>query len=178
MNSYNRTKLAGGFSPALLLILGAILTAAIILGIKFLTGEDSNSSLPPAPGQEAIFKQAEGGGAAPAGLMPAARSESTSGGSLDIFQKANEGYSEEDSSSTAATQPAGQETVKKTPAATPAKKQASKKLKQRPAIPRLQGVKAFGTAAPAKQGMPKGGPGIPDMAEILKQAQEKQEDGD
>lgn len=177
MNSYNRTKLAGGFSPAILLILGAILTAAIILGIKFLTGEDSNSSLPPSSGQEAIFKQAEGGGTA-AGLLPAARSESTSGGSLDMFQKANEGYSEEGSSAAAVTQPAAQTAVKKAPAAVPVKKQASKKLKQRSVIPRMQGVKAFGTAAPNKQGMPKGGAGMPDMSEILKQAQEKQGDGD
>jgi len=176
MNSYNRTKLAGGFSPALLLILGVILTAAIILGIKFMTGDDTGSSLPPSSGQDAIFKHEAGGGAA--GLLPAARSESTSGGSLDIFQKANEGYAEDESSAAAITQPAGQGTVKETPAAAPVKKQASKKLKQRTVIPRIQGVKAFGTAAPAKQGMPKGGAGMPDMSEILKQAQQSQGDGD
>ena len=175
MNSYNRTKLAGGFSPAILLLLGALLTAAILLGIKFLITEDSNGSLPQAAGQGDIFKQEQGAGA---GLLPAARSENTSGGSLDMFQKANEGYAEDGSSTAAVTQPAGQGAVKKTPAAVPVKKQASKKLQQRSVIPRIQGVKAFGTAAPNKQGMPKGGAGIPDMSEILKQAQQKQGDGD
>jgi hypothetical protein len=168
MHTYNRTKLPGGFSPAVLLLLGAVLTIAIILGIKFLVVDESNISQPPSSGQADIFKGEESGVKDP-NYNPAARSEITSGDSLDMFTKANEGYAADESSSTAV-----EEGANKTTAVT-GKKQAPRELKkvqQGTAIPRLQGVKTFGTSAPA----PKGGSGMPDMAEMMKQAQQKQGD--
>ncbi|MDO8806418.1 MAG: hypothetical protein Q7R35_18560 [Elusimicrobiota bacterium] len=173
MSSYNRTKIAGGFSPAILLLLCALLTAAIILGIKFLIKEDSDS-LPQSSGQGDIFKSEKGAAAAGRSLGP--RSGNPGGDSLDMFKKANPVYEADGSSATAAAEPAMLETVQKTPPAVTGKRRGSKKLQQRTAIPRMQGIKAFGTAAPAKQGLPKGGAGMPDIAEMMKQAQQKQGD--
>lgn len=173
MHTYNRTKLPGGFSPAVLLLLGAVLTIAIILGIKFLVVDESNISQPPSSGQADIFKGEESGAKA-SGYNPAARSEITSGDSLDMFTKANEGYAADESSSTA-----GEEAVNKTTEAVTGKKQAPgglKKVQPGTVIPRLQGTKTFGTSAPANQAMPKGGSGTPDMSEMLRQAQQKQGD--
>ncbi len=172
MNSYNRKQTTGGFSPAVLLLLGAVLTAAIILGIKFLVGEDSAGSPPQSSGQGEIFKINKATGGA-AGYNPAARSESTSGDSLDIFKKTNTGYAADESSSTAETPLAVPEPVKKPAAEAAAKtKQRAKepqKNRQRTAIPRMQKPKAFGTAAPDKRETPKGGAAAPDLSDILKQ---------
>ena len=171
MNSYNRKQTTGGFSPAVLLLLGAVLTAAIILGIKFLVGEDSAGSQPQSSGQGEIFKINKGTGGA-AGYSPAARSESTSGDSLDIFKKTNTGYSAEDSSSTAETRQAVPEPEKKPAEAAAKTKQRVKeprKASQRTAIPRMQKPKAFGTAAPDKPKTPEGGAAAPDLSDILKQ---------
>lgn len=176
MNSYNRSKTSNVFTPALLLAIGAVLTAAIIFGIKFLVGGDAGESLPPNPAQEAIFKDESP--AAAAGFLPAARSEATSGGSLDIFTKANEGYSEEDSSPTVEAAKAAPAVPAAAPAA--AKKKTArdaKKTKQGTVIPRIKGFKPFGASAPAKQGTP-GGAAMPDMSEMMKQAQQGQASGD
>jgi len=168
MNSYNRTKTPGGFSPGILVFLGVVLTAAIILGIKFLIGGDAGSPAPQPSGQADIFKEEKNGGAP--GLNPAARSETASGDSLDIFAKTNAGYAADESSPTAAAEPARPAAQKRT--AAPDKKQAAKNIKKaRPGtvIPRLQGGRAFGAAAPAD-----GGAGTPDIAEMMRQAKQKQ----
>ena len=173
MSSYNQRKPPTALTPAALLILGAILTIGIIMGIKFLVGGDANESLPPSAGQETIFKDER---AAPSGL-PGSRSEATSGDSLEMFTKANEGYSKEDSTPTAEAQPAAPGTAKKPAAAAASKNSAPKDLKkprQTTVIPRLQGVKPFGTAAPDKN---KGGT-MPDMSELMKQAGPGQGSGD
>lgn len=179
MRTYNRTKLSGGFSPALMLLLGAILTAAIILGIKFLISGDSNDAQPQTSGQSDIFKDDSGSVRAP-GYDPETRSERTSGDSLDMFQKANVGYAADESSATAEAEPAAKEPAKATPAAAPLKQAAkeTKKPRQRTVIPRIQGIKSFGPAASDSQATPKGGAGMPDMAEIMKQAKQNQESGD
>lgn len=176
MNSYNQKRSAAGLSPAVLLVLGVILTAAVMFGIKLLMAGDPNGSTLKASEQGAIFSQ-EAGAGRPAGQTPAARSESTSGNSLDMFQKANVGYAADESSATTGTGPAGEMTAQKTPAAAaPDKVTASKsaqKTRQRTIIPRMRGVKAFGTAAPGKQGAPKGGAELPDMADMMRQAQQQ-----
>jgi len=180
MNTYNQKKPAAGLSPAVLILLGVVLTAAVMFGIKLLMVGDQNSPTLKASEQGAIFNQETDAGR-PAGQLPAARSESTSGNSLDMFQKANVGYAADESSSTAGTGQTAERPAPKTPpAAAPNKaavpKSSSKNL-QRTVIPRMRGVKAFGTAVPDKQGTPKGKAGLPDMADMMRQARQ-QADGD
>lgn len=165
MNSYNQKKPPTALTLTALLILGAVLTIGIIMGIKFLVGGDANESLPPSAGQETIFKDER---TAPSGL-PGSRSEAPGGDSLEMFTKANEGYSEADSTPTAVAKPAAPGTAIKPAAAAANKKGAAKdlkKIRQTTVIPRLQGVKPFGTAVPDKN---KGGT-VPDMSELMKQA--------
>jgi hypothetical protein len=178
MNYNNPSKAPPSLSPKVLLILGVILTIAIIIGIKLLVMEDAGDSAPQPYGQDSVFKEEKAGGVLP-GSVPAARSEMTSGDSLEIFEKANVGYSSDGASSTAAAKQAQPETAKIPPAPAPGKKKAaaSKKLKQRTTIPRLQGAKPFGTDAPDKTGTQKSGAGMPDMSGMLKQAQQNQGSG-
>lgn len=171
MNYNNQNRSANNFSPKVLLILGLVLTIAIIFGIKLLVVEDAGDSLPQPAVQDSIFKDEKAGSVLP-GSMPS-RSEATSGDSLAIFEKANEGYSSDGAASTAAARQAPPETVKTTPAPVKKKAAASKKLRQGTVIPRLQGGKTFGSSAQEKQGLPKGA----DMSEILKQAGQKQQTG-
>lgn len=173
MSSYNQRKKPAALTPTALIILGAILTIGIIAGIKFMVGGDANESLPRPAGQEVIFKDER---PSPSGL-PGSRSEAPGGNSLEMFTKANEGYSEEDSTPAAATQPAAPGTAIKAAVAATEKMRASKgreKPRQSTAIPRLQGVKPFGTAAPDKS---KGGT-MPDRSELMKQAGPQQGSGD
>lgn len=169
MNSYNQRKPRTSLTPTALIILGAMLTIGIIMGIKYMVGGDANESLPPTAVQENIFKDER---PAPSGL-PGSRSEAPGGDSLEMFTKANEGYSEENSTPTAAAKPAAQGTAIKAAV----KMRASKgrgKPRQTTVIPRLQGVKPFGTAVPDKN---KGGT-APDMSELMKQAGPAQGSGD
>ena len=172
MSSYNQRKSPGALTPTALIILGAILTIGIIAGIKFMVGGDANESLPQPSGQEVIFKDEK---PAPYGL-PGSRSEATSGDSLEMFTKANEGYSEEDSTPTAEARPAAPGPAKKAAAPAAEKKRAAKDLKKtqpRTVIPRLQGAKPFGTAESDKS---KGG--TVDMSELMRQAGPAQGSGD
>ncbi|MDD5209012.1 MAG: hypothetical protein PHV36_06480 [Elusimicrobiales bacterium] len=174
MNYNSQNRSANNFSPKVLLILGLILTIAIIFGIKLLVVEDAGDSLPRSSAQDSIFKDERSGSVLP-GSIPAARSEATSGDSLAIFEKANEGYSSDGAASTAAARQAPQ-TGRTPPAPAPVKKKAaaaSKKLRQGTVIPRLQGGKSFGSGGQEKQGLPNGA----DMSEILKQAGQKRETG-
>ncbi len=174
--SYNsQPKSAPSLSPKVLLILGVVLTIAIILGIRFLVVEDASDSLPQSSGQGSIFKDERTGSVLP-GSIPAARSEATSGDSLAIFEKANVGYSRDEASSTAAAKQAQPEAAKIPAAPAPAKKKAaaaSNKVRQTTVIPRMQGGKTFGSSAQDKQGLPNGA----DMSEIFKQAGQKQGTG-
>ena len=173
MSSYNQRKPPPALTPTALIILGAILTIGIIAGIKFMVGGDASESLPQSAVQEVIFKDER---PAPSGL-PGSRSEATSGDSLEMFTKANEGYSEEDSTPTAEARPAAPGTAKKTAVPAADKKSSTKDLKKtqpRTVIPRLQGVKPFGTAVPDKS---KGGT-VPDMSELMRQAGPAQGSGD
>lgn len=169
MNSYNQRKPRTPLTPTALLILGAILTIGIIIGIKYMVGGDANESLPPAAVQENIFKDER---SVPSGL-PGSRSEAPGGDSLEMFTKANEGYSEEDSTPTAAAKPAAPGTAIKAAVKMRASK-GPEKPRQTTVIPRLQGVKPFGTAVPDKN---KGGT-MPDMSELMKQAGPAQGNGD
>ncbi|OGR68152.1 MAG: hypothetical protein A2081_02340 [Elusimicrobia bacterium GWC2_61_19] len=175
MDPNNRTKLPGGLSPAALLILGVVLTAAIILGIKFLMGNDSEGA-PPSAAKDAIFRDETDHTNAP-GYNPAVLPENPGGDSLSMFKKTNAGYAADESSATDKEEQAGPKTAKKTAAV---KKQAAKtpqKSRQRTVIPRMQGAKPFGSATPARQGLP-GGAGMPDISDIMKQAQQKPQSGD
>ena len=172
MNYNNQAKNPAFLNPKVLLILGVILTLAIIMGIRFLIVEDTSESLPGVPGQNAIFRE-EKPGNPPPGSLPAARSEASSGDSLAIFEKANVGYSTDRSSAAAGAGQAGPEAAK-VPAPAVKKKAAaaaSKKVPRGTVIPRMQGAKPFGTAVPDKKGMP-------DMSGMMKQAGQDQGSGD
>lgn len=143
MNSYNQRKPRTALTPTALLILGAVLTVGIIMGIKFLVGGDANESLPPSAARENIFKDER----AVAPGLPGSRSEAPGGNSLEMFTKANEGYSEEDSTPVAVSKPAAPGSAIKA-AVKMRESKAPEKPRQTTVIPRLQGVKPFGTAAP------------------------------
>ncbi len=164
----------GGPGPLLLLILGLLLTAAIVFGIKYLVGEDAGVSSAGPAGQKTIFDE-KGPGTVP-GYNPAARSEITSGNSLELFKEANAGYAGEGSSSAAAAVTAPPEAAKTAAAPAAAKSPAVKSAKRtarKTVIPRMHEVKAFGTAAPARQQTPAGNATMPDISEIMKQAQQQ-----
>jgi len=179
MNSTNQLKLPGGVPPAVLLILGIILTGALLVGIKYLTRGDSNGAQDPSSGQADIFKE-DIRSEKDLGYTPLSRSEATSGDSLDIFKQTNSGYAADESSSTAQTQQPAPQAPAKAPVVPQPKKPAAevrKKTGQTTVIPRIKGIKPFRTATPS-QSMPKGTEMTPDIGELMKQAQQKRGEGD
>lgn len=152
-------------SPGLLLLIGLVLTASIMLAIKFMVRDEEPPAPAPAAGADKLFNQG-GEQLTPPGYNPAARSETTSGDSLDIFSKTNKGYDEEDSS--AAVSAAAPD---KAAAAAPAKAAAAQKPRAAgTVIPKLA-PKEFGTASQPKS--VRQGAGMPDIQSLLKDAQKK-----
>ncbi len=127
-----------------MIIILAAMTIALVLGIKYYVADDSAS----APQQSAekpqqLFKEPPDMKPSPV-YNPAVRSETGSGGGLEMFTKTNAGYSgEETSSDTTSTKNMPPEVKKSTAAATHKKpvKQARTTV-----IPRLQGAKTFGAS--------------------------------
>ncbi|HAH32580.1 MAG TPA: hypothetical protein DCL44_09745 [Elusimicrobia bacterium] len=157
-----------------IMVMGLILTAAAIAGIKFFIGsggQDSGFSNSAAPDFKFQNKRNQ-----PQGYTPLTRSETASGNSLEIFAKTNAGYSKEDSFSIEQSTVAAEIPKKIKPA--PSKKAAKIKrpaaARKRTAIPKMQAMKPFGTAAGigSNTAAPQGTE-MPDIANILKQAQQK-----
>lgn len=155
-------------SRGLLLAAMAVITLALVAGIKFIMSDDT-SSVPEQPAQrEQLFKDPP----PPQGLNPAARSETGSGGGLDMFSKTNAGYyGEEASTAPAAAQGATAPEVRKSTAAA-ARKPAPKTRKRGTVIPRMKST-SFGTVSPTNVAPGGAGQNMPDLSGMLKQAQQR-----
>jgi hypothetical protein len=155
-------------SRGMLLAVMAALTLALVAGIKFIMSDDT-SSLPEQPAQrEQLFKEPP----PPQGLNPAARSETGSGGGLDMFSKTNAGYyGEEESTATAAAQGAAAPEVRKSTAVAP-RKPAAKARKKGTVIPRMKSG-SFGAISPTNVAPGGAGQNMPDLSGMIKQAQQR-----
>lgn len=147
-----------------------MLTLALVLGIKFFVSDDTAEVSQPAAERQQLFKGSEAG-ETPPGLNPAARSETGSGGGLDMFSKTNAGYYGPEESTAAATgqNAAVPEVVKSTSAA--ARRAAAVKPKGT-VIPRLK-PSSLGTISPGNVSPTGAGQSMPDISGMLKQAQEQ-----
>lgn len=151
----------------------ALATAALVIGMKYFMSDDS-AAVPQQPAaQQQLFKD-QAPGEPPPGLAPAARSESSSGGALDMFSKTNAGYYGEDTSTPVAGAPADSTPEVRRSTHTAVKKSAAKQQPKGTVIPRMQAPKAFGTASPTSVAPHSAGQGMPDISNMLKQAQEQQ----
>ena len=153
-------------SPGLMIFAGLVLTAILILGIKYFISDDEQA--PAAIKEDKLFKDETE--KAP-GFNPAYRPETTSGDSLEIFTKTNTGYSKEESSATArGDAEADQEKTVK--AAKPGRKTAAKRgAAPATVIPKMQTPKAFGSSSGSQT--PASGAVMPDISALMKQAQQK-----
>lgn len=155
--------------PTGLLLAGiAVLTLVLVAGIKFFMSDDT-ASLPEQPAQrEQLFKEPP----PPQGLNPAARSETGSGGGLDMFSKTNAGYyGEEASTGPAVAQDAAAPEVRKSTAAA-LRKAPAKARKKGTVIPRMKSG-GFGAISPTNVAPGGAGQNMPDLSGILKQAQQR-----
>jgi len=176
MNGYNDVNhpLKPGRPWLIIAAAALILTAAIIAGIKFFIGSDGQD-LGSADKAATGFKFQDKSGLSQ-GYNPIARSETGTGGSLEMFAKTNAGYSREDSSSTESGAAAAEGPKVKKPA------ESKKGVKTKPAaasrkhtvIPKMQAMKAFGTAAGASNANAPQGAAMPDISNLIKQARQKQ----
>jgi len=142
-------------------------TLALVVVMKFFMS-DNTAAVPERPVErQQLFKES----APPSGLNPVSRSESGSGGGLDMFSETNAGfYGEEKATATAAerTEPAVVKSTK--PAAV---KSASVKAKPKSAvIPRLKPA-SFGGISPTDVAPGGAGQGMPDISGMMKQIQQQ-----
>lgn len=164
----------GGILMVKFIALGVVLTIGIIAGIKYFMSENPRPS-PPAAATEQLFRPEEQTGTP--GYNPARRPESySSGGALDMFVKANEGYAKD--GETADEEEEAPAEVKKATAAAPAPAAARSgaTVKTRTAggtpIPKLKPVKGFGSdkgSSGGKNALPKG-VNMPDISGIIDNA--------
>jgi hypothetical protein len=155
-----------GQSHGLLLAGLAVLTLALVMGIKFFMSDDTaQGSEKPAERQQ-LFQEPEAG-KPPPGLNPAARSETGSGGGLDMFSRTNAGYYGVEEPTAAVKAPAAVPAVLKSTAAAAGKTPAKPKGT---VIPRMNST--LGAITPANVSAHGAGQGMPDISGMLKQAQE------
>jgi hypothetical protein len=150
----------------LLLAALAALTLALVIGIRYFMSDDTAAVSERPQDQQQLFKD-PAADAPPPGLNPAARSETGSGGGLDMFSKTNAGYyGEEESTGAAAAQTAAAPEGDK-PAA---RKAGAVKAKTKgTVIPRLKSA-TFGTISPGNAAARGAGQNMPDISNMLKQA--------
>lgn len=163
---------AAKIPKGLLLAALAALTLALFFGIKFFMSEDTSSSAFQQDGGQELFK----GEQRIPGNNPAARSETGSGGGLDMFSKTNAGYYGAEESTGTAEAPAAQAPAAKR-AASPAARKAGTAKPKGTVIPRLKAA-SFGNVSPTSVAPGKAGQGMPDISGMLKQAQQQPGDGD
>ncbi len=155
----------------------AVMTLIIIAGMKYFVNDDSSAvQQQPAASQQQLFKDEEGQAPPPPGLAPS-RSESSSGGGLDMFSKTNAGYYGEDASTPVAGAPADSAPEVKRSTAAAVRKTAAKQQPKGTVIPRMQAPKPFGSAAQTEVTPHSPGQGMPDISNMLKQAQQQQQSG-
>lgn len=162
----------------LLLAALAALTLALLFGIKFFMSDDTSSGAFPQEVRQDLFK----GDQQIPGRNPAARSETGSGGGLDMFSKTNAGYYGEEESTGTAEAPQAAPRAPKAAAAPAAGKAAGKPKTKSTVIPRMKPAN-FGGIAPTNVAPAGAGQGMPDISGMLKQAQQQgrppaQDDGE
>jgi len=146
MNDNTPDNAPGGFTTGKFVALAVILTLGIIAGIKYMMS-DSAGSAQPAASTQPLFKTEQE--SPPPIDNPARRPESmSSGGALDMFQKANEGYSKQEEAEGNAAEAGQSAAAKDTGAA---------------ATQKIARAKATATAATATAQKPAGGTVIPRM---------------
>ncbi len=174
MNDYTPHR-NEGFTLAKLIILGVLLTLALIFGIKHYIRGNSEEAPPPAAEADPFKADNTIRSATPnPGYNPASRPESLGGGgSIEMFKQTNAGYAREAEAEAAAEDaPAAPEVKKATAAPAAAVKPAPKKAAAT-VIPRMQPAKGFGI--PGENGtspaslMPEGA-GTPDISSIIQNA--------
>jgi hypothetical protein len=140
------------------------------MGMKYFMSDDTAAGAEKPAERQPLFQEQPAAGQPPQGLNPAARSESGSGGGLDMFSKTNAGYYGADESTAAAAAPAAVPEVRKsTP--TGAAKAAAPKPKGT-VIPRMK-PSSLGTVTPGNVSAHGAGQGMPDISGMLKQAQQQ-----
>ncbi|MBI5743863.1 MAG: hypothetical protein HY952_04885 [Elusimicrobia bacterium] len=149
----------------------AVLTAALVLGIKFFMSDDTTSTQAPPPGQGQIFNT-QAAEKPPEGLRAPVGPVSGSGSGLEMFSKTNAGYyGEEASTAAAAGQGAGPEVKKSTAAVTKRGAAEAKPKVKATVIPRMK-MGSLGGVTPSN--VAPGGQGqMPDMSGIMKQVQQR-----
>lgn len=159
MTNLEPARSSGSGATAKLAAAAVLVTAALLIGIKFFIGGNGGSEDYQAPKSSPdVFKQETAPGAPGTGGAPALRSASTAvggGNSLEMFEKTNAGYASE---GVVENKEEAKEEVKASTAA--ARKAAAKKagVKKMPpvttVIPKLQPSKGFGgssgTGGPAQ----------------------------
>lgn len=175
MNEYTPQR-PGGFTPVKMIVLGVILTLAIILGIKYFiaSGPDSGEEGSRASGNAADIFKADPQTNPNPGYNPARRAESLGGGgSIEMFEKTNAGYAKEDEEEASPQiEGAALSEVKKAATAAPSQTGVNKAAATGTVIPKLQPVKGFGipSSGAGKTALPKGAAGTPDINSLLQNA--------
>jgi hypothetical protein len=159
-----------GQARGLLLAGLAVLTLALLMGMKYFMRDDTAAGSEKPAERQQLFQE-PAAGQPPPGLNPAARSESSgSGGGLDMFSKTNAGYYGADASTAAAAAPAAAPEVKKSTA--PAAVKAAAAKPKGTVIPRMK-PSSLGTVTPGNVSAHGAGQGMPDISGMLKQAQQQ-----
>lgn len=156
----------------ILLLAGiAAITLVLVLSMKFFLSDEPAAAPGGAADRVPLFSE-PAAGKSPPGLNPVSRSETGSGGGLDMFSKTNAGYygEEESTAPAAAQQPAAQAVGKSTAPA--AARTAAVKRKAGTVIPRMQSS-SFGTISPSNVAAHDAGQSMPDISNLLNQAQQQ-----
>lgn len=160
-----------GQSRGILLAGIAVLTVALLIGMKIFMSDDTSEGTERAAGRQPMFED-PGAGKPPAGLNPAARSETGSGGGLEMFSKTNAGYYGEEESTAASTAPAAGQAAARSTAPAAGSVAAAKPKAQGTVIPRMQSS-SFGAISPSNVAAHSAGQSMPDISGLVKQAQEQ-----
>jgi len=149
----------------MLAVIGVV-TLALIIGMMLFMRDDT-AAVPERPVERRqLFKESP-----PSGLNQISRSESASGGGLDMFSATNAGFYGENKATAAAaeqTEPAAAKSAKSA-----AVKAAPVKAKPKgAAIPRLKPT-SFDKITPTDVSPGGAGQGMPDLSNMLKQAQQQ-----
>ncbi len=150
-----------------MMLLGiAGLALALVIVVKLFMSDDTSAVPERAVERQQLFKES----APPPGLNPAARSESASGGGLNMFSETNAGFYGEGKATATAEEQAGPAVVKSTKSA--AVRAAAVKAKPKGAIiPRLKPT-SFDKVSPTNVSPGGAGQSMPDISGMLKRAQQ------
>ena len=170
MNGYNNvpSTIKPGRPWMIIAAVALILTTTLIIGIKFFVGSEAQDSTTAHISPTDFNFQGEKTHAP--GYSPVSRAETGSVGSLEMFAKTNAGYSTVNSSSTESGAVTAPKAKKSAVSQKGAKNRSSAASLKRTVIPKMQ-VTGFGAAGTGTSNTTRG---MPDMATMMKQMQQKQ----